>query len=217
MISDGEDLKEMPDLGSIAENDSDIHLPPLPPPWEEYYSDNYRIPYYYNTETGESSWERPIASALSEFAPPPPSHDPINSSPKINGSVHVRGETSQVDSLPSRDGKADIAQRSKLLLEAKKKREEALRQQREDQERQQIVGAPQITKKSQKLNRNVDTMLAWNEEKQKRLEEKQRTIAALAQAEHTGKPTLVSKQSAKILEQSARYDDELTVGKIEIT
>uniref|UniRef100_A0A7S4SJI5 WW domain-containing protein n=1 Tax=Alexandrium monilatum TaxID=311494 RepID=A0A7S4SJI5_9DINO len=31
----------------------------LPPGWEEHFSDEYKIPYYWNTQTGESLWEPP--------------------------------------------------------------------------------------------------------------------------------------------------------------
>mmetsp|Transcript_51471 Transcript_51471/g.122408 ORF Transcript_51471/g.122408 Transcript_51471/m.122408 type:complete len:431 (-) Transcript_51471:70-1362(-) len=31
----------------------------LPPPWEEHHSDEYNIPYYWNADTGESSWTWP--------------------------------------------------------------------------------------------------------------------------------------------------------------
>lgn len=34
---------------------------PLPYPWEEQHSEEYGIPYYWNPETGDSSWERPTA------------------------------------------------------------------------------------------------------------------------------------------------------------
>lgn len=30
-----------------------------PPPWEEHWSDEYQIPYYWNPDTGESAWENP--------------------------------------------------------------------------------------------------------------------------------------------------------------
>jgi len=33
----------------------------LPAPWEEQWSDEYQIPYYWNSETGESLWEKPTA------------------------------------------------------------------------------------------------------------------------------------------------------------
>lgn len=33
----------------------------LPKPWEEHWSDEYKIPYFWNTQTGESRWERPRA------------------------------------------------------------------------------------------------------------------------------------------------------------
>jgi len=41
--------------------------PPKPPgttiphPWEEHFDDTYQIPFYWNTETGESCWEKPAA------------------------------------------------------------------------------------------------------------------------------------------------------------
>lgn len=31
----------------------------LPYPWEEHWSDEFNIPYYWNSETGDSAWERP--------------------------------------------------------------------------------------------------------------------------------------------------------------
>eukprot|EP00747_Dinoflagellata_sp_TGD_P167822 gnl/TRDRNA2_/TRDRNA2_192993_c0_seq1.p1 gnl/TRDRNA2_/TRDRNA2_192993_c0~~gnl/TRDRNA2_/TRDRNA2_192993_c0_seq1.p1 ORF type:complete len:443 (-),score=72.15 gnl/TRDRNA2_/TRDRNA2_192993_c0_seq1:122-1393(-) len=33
----------------------------LPPPWEEHWSDEYGIPYYWNPTNGESLWEKPTA------------------------------------------------------------------------------------------------------------------------------------------------------------
>lgn len=35
--------------------------PPLPHPWTEEFSDEYKIPYFWNPETGDSMWERPTA------------------------------------------------------------------------------------------------------------------------------------------------------------
>lgn len=32
---------------------------PLPKPWEEHWSDEYQIPYFWNADTGEALWERP--------------------------------------------------------------------------------------------------------------------------------------------------------------
>merc|ERR1719221_749833 len=31
----------------------------LPKPWEQHWSDDYNIPYYWNSETGEALWEKP--------------------------------------------------------------------------------------------------------------------------------------------------------------
>lgn len=33
----------------------------LPHPWEEHWSDEYQIPYFWNSETGDSLWEKPTA------------------------------------------------------------------------------------------------------------------------------------------------------------
>mmetsp|Transcript_91197 Transcript_91197/g.174940 ORF Transcript_91197/g.174940 Transcript_91197/m.174940 type:complete len:389 (-) Transcript_91197:61-1227(-) len=33
----------------------------LPPDWEEHHSEEYGIPYYWNSKTGESAWEKPDA------------------------------------------------------------------------------------------------------------------------------------------------------------
>jgi len=33
----------------------------LPVPWQEHWSDEYKIPYFWNSESGEAVWERPTA------------------------------------------------------------------------------------------------------------------------------------------------------------
>jgi len=33
---------------------------PLPYPWEEHWSDEYGIAYYWNSKTGDAAWERPV-------------------------------------------------------------------------------------------------------------------------------------------------------------
>ena len=35
-------------------------------PWLEYFSDKHQIPYYYNSETGESMWEKPSNSLVQD-------------------------------------------------------------------------------------------------------------------------------------------------------
>merc|ERR1711865_992075 len=34
--------------------------PPLPPGWVKHMSDEYNIPFYWNEETEETTWERPV-------------------------------------------------------------------------------------------------------------------------------------------------------------
>ncbi|ORX62927.1 hypothetical protein DM01DRAFT_1403343 [Hesseltinella vesiculosa] len=46
---------------------------PLPPGWMEYYAQGGR-PYWYNTATGQTVWDRPIARPL----PPPPPPKPVS-------------------------------------------------------------------------------------------------------------------------------------------
>lgn len=32
---------------------------PLPSPWQQHFSEEYDLPYFWNAETGEAAWERP--------------------------------------------------------------------------------------------------------------------------------------------------------------
>ena len=43
----------------------------LPPPWQEYYSDQHKRPYYYNTETQVRQWDRPVAPPPQQPKPHP--------------------------------------------------------------------------------------------------------------------------------------------------
>ena len=42
----------------------------LPPPWQEFFDDNHKRPYYYNPQTGESVWERPKPPTSAPDPPP---------------------------------------------------------------------------------------------------------------------------------------------------
>ena len=44
------------------------HAPQLPMPWEEQYSYEYDMPYFWNPDTGDTQWERPRHAKQ----PPPP-------------------------------------------------------------------------------------------------------------------------------------------------
>ncbi|KAM3573775.1 hypothetical protein VYU27_004277 [Nannochloropsis oceanica] len=55
---------------------SSVTLPPLPADWVEYWSDDAEASYYYNAESGETTWERPLAEVL--VPPPPPLPTPVS-------------------------------------------------------------------------------------------------------------------------------------------
>lgn len=64
----GQDVGARGSVGSAAQRSdrSRTPAPPagkppanLPPPWEEHWSDEYGIPYFWNSKTGDAVWERP--------------------------------------------------------------------------------------------------------------------------------------------------------------
>jgi hypothetical protein len=46
--------------------------PELPPPWQEFFNEQHKRPYYYNSQTGESVWERPKIPESPSRRPLPP-------------------------------------------------------------------------------------------------------------------------------------------------
>ncbi|EWM26235.1 WW/Rsp5/WWP [Nannochloropsis gaditana] len=60
------------------------HLSQLPPQWTEYYSDEAEAPYYYNSETGETTWDRP---GLTHVSLPSPSPTSSSEPPKVEDVV----------------------------------------------------------------------------------------------------------------------------------
>ena len=80
-------------------------LTPLPEPWQEFYDERYKRCYYYNPQTQQSSWERPVAPPTSLPTPAPP--QPVAKSPR----VPVRSDTVQGRPLPAAPG-SDSGDRS---------------------------------------------------------------------------------------------------------
>ena len=57
-------LEDAPDHDEPAKRQrtsasSGVETVQLPHPWEELWSVQYKIPYFWNPETGDSSWEKP--------------------------------------------------------------------------------------------------------------------------------------------------------------
>jgi len=48
-----------PGVGMPGQGSTNVK--PLPHPWEEHWSEEYKIPYFWNPETGDSVWHRPEA------------------------------------------------------------------------------------------------------------------------------------------------------------
>lgn len=75
----------------------------LPPHWQEFYDENYKRSYYYNSQTGQSSWERPKVPA------PPTSTTPTKPTPTISSSINrsqtmgPRASNRPLPSLPQED------------------------------------------------------------------------------------------------------------------
>ena len=62
----------------------------LPPGWTEQLDESRGARYYFNTETGETTWERPQPPPPA--APPPPA--PPSSAPPPSASLPQSGSTS---------------------------------------------------------------------------------------------------------------------------
>lgn len=76
-----------------------VPLPPLPAEWVEYWSDEAEASYYYNAESGETTWERPVAVAVAP--PPPPLSTPVSlPSPLPPVVTHQNQHQSQPKKVP---------------------------------------------------------------------------------------------------------------------
>jgi hypothetical protein len=79
---------------------------PLPEPWQEHYDERYKRCYYYNPQSGQSSWERPKAppttttSPSSLTAPTTPSKQKGSKSPRLPS----RTDSMQGRPLPAAPG-----------------------------------------------------------------------------------------------------------------
>lgn len=89
-----------------------------------------------------------------------------------------------------------IAERGKLILEAKRQKVDALRMAQQEQLRILSASAvPLITKKSMGLVRGVDDMLNWETARRQKLIAQQQQMADETEKQYTGKPVLFTSKS----------------------
>ena len=114
--------------------------------------------------------------------------------------------------LPSR-GDTDIAERTNLMLKAKKEKEEIMRRELEEKQNQEITANPIITKRSQKLHRNVDDMMSWDKNRRAKIEARQQELEEQQIQEITAAPVLpTSKFTEKLLRnRKNRISDDVPV------
>lgn len=148
------------DLKSIIE--SNQFKPQLPSPWEEHFSDNHQIPYYYNPVTGESSWEFPIIQAppmsIKELQSHTKSkersqHDEISfSSLEIDDiSTTVSHTTNQTStSTSTRRVEDDLLRKGQSYQQ----RREELKKEYEERVLSEHTGKPQLSKYTEKIFAN---------------------------------------------------------------
>lgn len=119
--------------------------------------------------------------------------------------------------LPNR-GETDIAERTNLMLKAKKEKEENMRRELEEKEKQEITANPIITKRSQKLHRNVDDMISWDKNRRAKIEARQQELEEQQIQEMTAAPVLpTSKFTEKLLRnRKNRSSDDVPVRFLDI-
>lgn len=88
----------------------------------------------------------------------------------------------------SRDPNETIVDRAAIAVRIKKEKDETLRREIEEREQSELQGRPTITKKSQKLNRNVNDMMEWETQRRARIEAKQAALEEQQASEHTNRP-----------------------------
>jgi hypothetical protein len=93
-------IQGLVDIKQIIKSSHHQTTPPqLPPSWEEHFSDTHGIPYYHNSQTGESSWEFPVVMPSSSTS----TSTNMKSSSKFEIEFDDFDEELTVNTISSRD------------------------------------------------------------------------------------------------------------------
>jgi hypothetical protein len=154
----------------------------IPYPWQLLFDDEIQAHYYFNPLTEETRWADVDEGHEEEGEYEYAEHD---------GSVYLDeldGDNSV--SNVSRMSSMSVVDRSAQMLAQKKEREEALRFEMMRREEQEMRSVPEINKRSKQMNRKVDDMFTWEQQRKERaaaLAEQQRAEEA---RQNPGRPTL---------------------------
>ena len=143
------------DIYALKQSLQSQHL--IPSPWEEHFSQEHGIPYYFNPETGTSSWEPPV-SECEGFGKDLTLQDLVeeevqSSSPTTTPEVDFMGlenyEEASVKSAStvSRRVEDDLLKKGELY----QSRRDELRRQEDERFAEEFTGRPQITRYAEKL------------------------------------------------------------------
>lgn len=126
--------------------------------------------------------------------PPPPDEDIDGLDLMALANMNVAGSqasTSVYNGIS--DSSLSVVERSKLTMRAKQQKINSLQQSREREQLRAQTAIPVTTRKAQSMQRSVEDMLQWEEERRQRLHRTKATLRAQEDAEVTGRPTLTKK------------------------
>lgn len=174
--------------------------------WEEHFSEEYQIPYYFNPQTGESSWEVPADFQSGDET----TIDIATLAESIHLEQHgfQRLKTTVVNSRDKQQQQQQptIAERSVQQIQARKEREDSYREYLERKSLEEIKSKPVTTNKSKLLQRDVNDMLSWEENRKAKIAQRQQEASQEISAQNTGRPKLT-----KVAEKLAQNHQQLPV------
>ena len=155
----------------------------IPYPWQLLFDDEIQAHYYFNPMTEESIWaDIDVEKQQSEGGETYSCGYEEDYLDELDGNSSV-GNASKIST-------SSVVERSSQMIAHRKEREEALRLEREQQEYQQMRPGPEINERSKKMNRKVDDIFAWEEQRKERMEQRAQQYRAQEAAQNTGKPML---------------------------